>query len=413
VLPDEAAVREALRVQLSDSLLAWGYSRVETPIVERLDMLESGAGPLADAVFKLTDSDGTLLALRPDLTVPIARLVASRFAERPGPHRLFYVADVFRERESLRGQARQFTQAGVELIGASGAAADAECVAVLADSLKTAGLKQFLVSVGSVEVLSAIIAAAGMPASWGDRVMVAAHQRNLVELRGLSSAKGVSPQAQKALQEVPRLSGGVEAIAACRETVAGFGCDAALDALEEMLGLLAAAGAAKDVVVDFSVMRSFDYYTGIVIEACAPGIGVPLGGGGRYDGVLGRLGAPLTAAGFALGIERLAIALAEQTGGPCLRGLDAVVGGDAASALASAAMLRRIGWRVRVSERAGARLLDEAEREGARMAMVAAPGSLARLDRDGRAVGLTSEELSVPPTLAQPGVAQPDLGGGE
>jgi ATP phosphoribosyltransferase regulatory subunit len=100
------------------------------------------------------------------------------------------------------------------------------------------------------------------------------------------------------------------------------------------------------VVVDFGVMRSFDYYSGLVVEAYAPEVGVPLGGGGRYDGVLGRFGAPAPAAGFAVGLERLMIALVEQ--GACIDVAPEprVVGGPVAEAFAEAARLRAEGVRV-------------------------------------------------------------------
>ena len=141
-MPLEAAEREVLERRLGDVFSAWGYGLVETPVVERLDALEAAAGPLEGTAFRLVDLDGRLLALRPEMTVPIARLVASRMAEQPGPHRLRYAADVFREHESLRGQARQFTQVGVELLGASGPAADAEVVALLVEALAAAGLER-------------------------------------------------------------------------------------------------------------------------------------------------------------------------------------------------------------------------------------------------------------------------------
>ncbi len=337
---------------------------VETPVVERLDALEAAAGSLEGTAFRLVDLDGRLLALRPDVTVPIARLVASRLAGQPGPFRLRYSADVFREHESLRGQSRQFTQVGVELVGAAGPAADAEVVALLVEALRASGLAGFSVAIGTVAVLQGIVDAAGASAAWGREVLSAAHDRNLVELDRLASAPGVSTDAARALRAVPRIRGGREAIAACREAAAGCGCEAALDDLEATLALLEAAGVADSVTVDFSVMRSFDYYTGLVVEAYVPGLGVSLGGGGRYDGVLAAFDAPMPAAGFALGLERLSIALVEQGAQPATRGLDAVLGGAPADALAAAARLRAAGWRVALSARSGLELVREADRLG-------------------------------------------------
>lgn len=400
VLPAEAAERELLERALGDVFSAWGYGRVETPVVERLDALEAAAGSLEGTAFRLVDLDGRLLALRPDVTVPIARVVASRLAGQPGPHRLRYAADVFREHESLRGQSRQFRQVGVELIGVDGPAADAEVVALLVEALAATGLSRFSVVVGTVAVLQAIVDAAGSSPEWGAAVLGAAHDRNLVELDRLAAQPGVAPVAAAALRAVPRIRGGAEAIDACRDAAAGCGCDAALDELAATWTLLEAAGVAENVSVDFSVMRSFDYYTGLVVEAFAPGLGVALGGGGRYDGVLAAFDAPAAAAGFALGIERVSIALLEQGAEPAARGLDAVLGGTAADALAAAARLRAAGWRVALSAREGLELVREAERLEAVEALWADGSRIVRLDRGGEPAYPIEEPIPYAPTTS-------------
>lgn len=398
VLPAEAAEREQLTAAIAEVFSAWGYGRVETPVVERLDALQAAATELEGTAFRFVDLDGDLLALRPDVTVPLARVVASRLAGGPGPYRLRYVADVFRERESLRGQSRQFTQVGVELVGASGPEADAEVVALLVEALRATGLADFSVACGTVAVIAAVVAAADMPETWGADVLAAAHDRNLVELDRLASVEGVAPEAASALREVPRIRGGADAITACRTATAGCGCDAALDALARTWSLLEAAGVSESVVVDFSVMRSFDYYTGLVVEAYVPGLGVPLGGGGRYDGVLAAFDAPMPAAGFALGLERLTIALVEQDRAPGVRALDAVVGGEPAVAMATAARLRAVGWRVMLSQRSGLELVREATRVGAVEALVAESARVVRLDRSGEPALPLEEPAPYPPS---------------
>ncbi|PKQ15663.1 MAG: ATP phosphoribosyltransferase regulatory subunit [Actinobacteria bacterium HGW-Actinobacteria-7] len=400
VLPEEAAEREALQRRLGDVFSAWGYGLVETPVVERLDALEAAAGSLEGTAFRLVDLDGQLLALRPDVTVPIARLVASRMGDEVGPHRLRYCANVFREHESLRGQSRQFTQVGVELVGARGPAADAEVVAMLVEALRAAGLSRFSIGMGTVEVFQAIVDAAGAGETWGAAVFAAAHDRNLVELDRLAAEPDVAPRAAAALRAVPRIRGGVEAIEACRSAASGCGCDGALDDLQTTYELLESAGVADKVAVDFSVMRSFDYYTGLVVEAYAPGLGVPLGGGGRYDGVLAAFDAPSPAAGFALGLERVAIALVEQDGGPRTRGLDAVLGGEPGLALEVAARLRGAGWRVTLSQREGSALVREAEHRGAVEALVATGKGLYRLDRSGEVALPIEDPIPYAPTTS-------------
>ena len=413
VLPAEAAERESVSRAMADTFASWGYGLVETPIAEDLAAVEAAAGPLEGTVFRLIDLDGRLLALRPDMTVPIARLIASRLSGVAGPHRFRYAAEVFREHESLRGQSRQFSQVGVELVGQGGPAADAEIVAVLVAALEAAGVPDFTVAVGTVAVLHAIVAAADASPAWGHAVLAAAHDRNLVGLDALA-AQSNEPAVARALCAVPRIRGGAEAIDACRAATTGLGCDAALDGLAKTWTLLEAAGAEARVVIDFSVMRSFDYYTGLVAEAYASGVGLPLGGGGRYDGVLAAYDAPAPAAGFALGLERVMIALMEQGARVPVRSLDAVIGGDAAAAIAIAGTLRAAGWRVTLSQRTGAELVAEAERVGAAEALLARSEAPAvRLDRAGEPALPLEDPVPYPPssTWAERQTDAPSLGG--
>lgn len=399
MLPQEAAERETLVSAVSSAMSSWGYGLVETPIAEEYATLEAGAGgSLEGTAFRLFDLDGSLLALRPEMTVPIARVAATRLAGEPGPLRLRYVSDVFREQASLRGQARQFTQAGLELIGAWGPAADAEVIAVFVESLRATGLAQFTVGVGTVSVLRSIINAAGMDDVWGEAVLGAAHERNLVGIDALASRAGVAPAAAAALRSVPRIRGGREAIGACRAAAAGCEVVSTLDELEATWDLLDAIGLTEWVSVDFGIMRSFDYYTGIVLEAYAPGLGLPVGGGGRYDGVMAEFGRPMPAAGFAIGVERLHIALAEQGVRIDARRLDAVLGGAPGDTFAAAGRLRAAGWVVRLSTRAGLELVREAEAAGAPEALLAHGERIVRLDRAGEAATPLADPLPGPPT---------------
>ena len=397
VLPQEAAEREAVARRIAETFSAWGYGLVETPVVEDLAALEAAAGPLQGTAFRLIDLDGRLLALRPDMTVPIARLVASRLSGESGPFRFRYGAQVFREHESLRGQAREFTQVGIELVGDSGPAADAEIVALLVAALEAAGLPEFTVALGTVAVLHAIVAAADAPPAWGASVLAAAHDRNLVGLDELARELGETPAA-RALSAVPRIRGGREAIEECRAATRGLGCEAALDELSAAWDLIEAAGASERVLIDFSLMRSFDYYTGVVVEAYAPGLGLPLGGGGRYDGVLASYDAPAPAAGFALGLERVMIALLEQGANVAVAALDAVVGGDAAKALSVARELRASGWRVALSRNDGLELVREATRAGAAEALSCTARGAVRLDRAGLPALPLESPAPYPPT---------------
>lgn len=402
VLFDEAREREIVAAAITDAFGAWGYEPVETPVVEEYETLRAATGGDLDrTAFRLFDLDGSLLALRPEMTVPIARVVASRLTDTPGPHRIRYVADVFREHASLRGQARQFTQVGVELVGTRGPAADVEVVLLLIAALEVAGLSSYLVGIGTAEVLRALVERAGGPAEWRDAAIAAAQSRNLVELDRLAGREDLTPALSTALREVPRIRGGREALDRCDALASACDCEGVVCELRQVWTTLEELGATANVQLDFGIMRSFGYYTGMQLEAYAPGLGLPLAGGGRYDGPLAAFDRPAPAAGFALGLERLMIALAEQERTPRLEPLDAVIGGtESAGVFRAAARLRDAGWRVRVAPgRTGMALVRDADGARAIEALVADGASVSRLDRTGGVATPLGDPVPEPPRL--------------
>lgn len=401
VLFEEAREREAVVDSLSTVFSAWGYDPVETPVVEEASTLQTGIpGEIERSAFRLFDLDGSLLALRPELTVPIARLTASRLAGTPGPHRVRYATEVFREQASLRGQARQFTQVGVEFIGARGPAADTEVVLLLIAALEAAGLPSFVIGLGTAEVLRALLEKAGGSAEWREAMIAAAQGRNLVEIERLAAREDLDAELSRAFIELPRIRGGREAFESCKALALACGCDEVACSLAETWRTLDSLGYGDRIQVDFGIMRSLDYYTGMQIEAYAPGLGLPLAGGGRYDRLLSAFGHPAPAAGFAIGLERLMIALAEQSATPRPRPLDAVLGGRMSAEVFRAAIaLRDAGWRIRLATgRTGTALVREADDFGALEALVVEDGAIARVDRNGEPAMLLGDPVPEPPT---------------
>ena len=331
VLPEEALWRERIVAAVSGRFAAAGYLPVETPVLEERDLLtEADAAP--ETTFRLFDCDGRQLMLRPDVTLPIARLVSSRLRGQAGPFRLRYAAPVFCERDALRGEARQFTQLGVELIGQAGVAADAEVLSLAAGALEAAGLTGYVIALGSVRPFEALLAACGMDAGWCSRAWAACRANDLVGLDALidEAGEGLAPEMRRALRGLPRVHGGREAIDVacalvepCAPLIASVGgardADATdpfgLDELEALLDAAQTCAAGGTLTVDFSLTGSFGYYTGAVFAAYLPGLGTCLGSGGRYDRVFERYGAARPAAGFALSLGALQTALDRASAG--------------------------------------------------------------------------------------------------
>ena len=304
VLADEAANRERIARRVADLFASRGYVPIETPTLESMAVMQAG-GRVPASPFKFFDATGDLVTMRPDVTLQVARMCATRLGDAPGPYRFRYMQRVFRETEGqLRADVREKKQIGIECIGAAGAQADAEVIGLFAQALEAAGVTRFKLSLATVGVLRALLAASTAPEDWKAALLEAFHQSNFVEIDQLCDrAEEKGSQFAPVIRALARIRGGREAIARARELVAPFGCADALDPFEQTYDLLAAAGLADRIVIDFSVMSSFDYYTGIVFEAFAPGLGTPLGSGGRYDKLLATYGVDRPAAGFAFYLE--------------------------------------------------------------------------------------------------------------
>ena len=329
VLTDEAQQRERITRAVQERFAARGYLPIETPTLEVMDVMRAG-GRLAGSPFRFFDARGDLLAMRPDVTLQVARMTATRLAGQPGPFRFRYLQRVFREAEAeMQAKARELTQMGIECIGEEGPEADAEVVGLLAEALDVAGARGYTLALATVGVLRALLEASGAPAWWKEQVLDAYHASNFVELDRLTAPAGAgpSPDAEPgarasappvfaaAIRALPRIRGWRAAIDEVRALVAPLGCEDGLDAFARTYDLLEEAGLGERILVDFSVMSSFDYYTGLVFEAYAPGLGTPLGSGGRYDNMIAAYGESRPAAGFAFFLEQAMAAAAAVPAG--------------------------------------------------------------------------------------------------
>jgi len=368
LLPRETAQLRAAAGGILREAARWGYREITTPSLEYLDVLVRGEGAEAgDRLFKLIDRGGELLALRPEMTTPVARLVATRLRGEPPPFRLSYAGQVFRGREAGSGRLREFAQVGCELVGSGTLEADAEIVALAVESLAAAGVAQFSMSLGHVGVLRGMLAGLALPEDDAAAVRTLLYQKDFVGIRGVLDRAHAPAGVVDALLALPTLRG-PDALAEARRLVATPEGQVVLGDLEEVAGMLRAYGVGDAVTLDLSIIRDFDYYTGIVFEAHTTALGVPLLGGGRYDRLLEQFGASYPATGFAVRLDRLLAAspAADDRWAPDVA--LACAGGSRDRALACARALRRQGLTVTVE------VLGRSWDEVAREALARGPG---------------------------------------
>jgi ATP phosphoribosyltransferase regulatory subunit len=259
--------------------------------------------------YRVFDEQGNVLVLRSDMTIPIARVVATRYAHAEPPFRFCYFAYAYRGVRPQRGQSREFLQAGIELIGSPGAHGTAEVLRVLCEGLDAAGLETYRIGLGDASLYPALLESVGVRDAEREQIITELAMGNFVGVEQEVDRLQIDREQAELLLRVPRTRGGAEVLEDLDEALHG-----ALAGLRDLHALLAPEVAAR-ILFDLGLVRNIGYYTGAVFQVYDPAYGVPLGSGGRYDELLGTLGRPLPAVGFALNIERLHIALTGEERG--------------------------------------------------------------------------------------------------
>jgi len=309
VLPQETGEVRAITDTLRAAFDRHGFGEIYTPALEYESVLARADLEEARPAYRVFDETGAVLVLRSDMTVPIARVVATRYAESPVPLRFCYFAHTYRGVRPQRGQLREMLQAGIELIGAPAPDGTAEALTLLAAALDAVGLKDFRIGLGDASLFPALMESLRVDEGARAGLLEALVRRDFVELELRLAEAGVSGEAAELLLDVPQRRGGPELLT-----------DAPAPAVDAVTGMrrvheLLAPDVAERVIFDLGLVRNIGYYTGAVFEVYDPALGAPIGGGGRYDDLLGRFGRPLPAVGFALFVDSVHQALAGEERG--------------------------------------------------------------------------------------------------
>jgi ATP phosphoribosyltransferase regulatory subunit len=304
VLPEEMRELRAIGDRMRSCFERAGYGEVHTPALEYEDVLRRGEERAAGARYRTFDENGAVLALRSDMTIPIARVVATRYADAEPPLRFSYLARAWRATDRGVGEPREFLQGGLELIGIPGAEGEAEVVALAIAALDEAGLRRHRVGVGDGALYRSLLASFGVAEERHTPVLESLSRRDLVGLEWQVNELGLGQAERDLLVGLPQLRGGREVLE--RADTAG------LDGLRALYELLAERGVADRVIFDLGLVRELGYYTGSVFEVYDPAVGFTLGGGGRYDDLIGRFGRDLPACGLALDVQRVHLAQAAE-----------------------------------------------------------------------------------------------------
>ena len=337
ILPPESTRLLDVQARILERFRLHGFREVITPALEYSEVVEEPK--LRDASFKLFDPDNQMLLLRPEMTTPIARLVAQRLRNAPTPHKLSYALPVYRRTGVGRGQSAEFHQAGVEVVGSTSPGEDAGTIALLIETLESLGLRaprDFVLVLGQTAFYEGYLRRVAPKVA--SELLEALAAKDLVRVDEISANVTVEAAG---VREIPRLVGPASDASVLKRAAryAEGEAAAALDNLRDILAHLDAGGGHLDsVMLDLGLIGRHNYYTGAVYEVYAAGLGFTVANGGRYDNLLRRFGEPLPATGFAISLERLISVLPKEEPSPLL-----VLVGDTVEAIRLAAELRSSG----------------------------------------------------------------------
>lgn len=293
---------EQIRTSGREILRARGYEFIKTPSVEYYDTVGK-ASAISDArLFKLVDSQGNTLVLRPDMTTPIARVATSKLLKEKIPQRLAYFANVFRAQQREGGRPAEFDQMGIELIGDATVYADAEVIMTAIDLIKAYNIEDFKVTIGHAGVLSCILKDYTESEDQAQQLNELLVKRNYVGFEEAVLAFDLPKTKSDALLAYIDEAISLPSIEVIEKYV---GKNDALEYMRNLARILDAAGYEPYTAFDFTLSSHMSYYTGMLFEVFASGSGFPLGNGGRYDGLLKHYGSKVGATGFGLRVDRV------------------------------------------------------------------------------------------------------------
>ena len=302
----ESSALDDICGKIEDVFISRGFKRVITPGIEFYDVFSMPCSGISqESMFKTTDNRGRLLVVRPDSTLPIARMVSSRLKNSILPVRLYYKQAVYRNNPTFTGRRNELLQMGVELLGVKGKRADLEILTTAVSSISSVA-DNFRIELGHAEVFNALSDELKIDENYKEKIRVSIEGKNYSALNNLldnlEPCKEVS-----AIRSLPSLFGGEEVFDKAAQICEGTNAVSALKYLHGIYNDLAPLGLGDKLIIDLGLVQRNDYYTGIVFTGYIDGIGDAVISGGRYDDLLSEFDAPMGAAGFAVDTDAITI----------------------------------------------------------------------------------------------------------
>lgn len=306
LLFEDCISRHLVESKIKDVLVPRGFSEVITPALEFYDVFSpENHGIPQENMYKLVDMKGRLMAVKPDLTMPIARLACTRLRDHPLPLRLYYNQNAYRINPADSGHSDEVDQIGIEVIGVGGRRADLEALDLAIRSMESCGLNNYRIEIGHIGVFNALTARLKLDARHKEQLRELIMTKNYPALNDqMDRMKDM--QTAAALKRLPALFGGEEVLDELKTLVDDEEINRVVDYLRSLLADLKELGADRHISLDLGIVGRNEYYTGIVFQGYTEGIGDTVLTGGRYDTLLSDYGMDLPAIGFGIDVDAVA-----------------------------------------------------------------------------------------------------------
>lgn len=351
LLFDECIARRSAEDKIHSIFKSRGYSELITPSIEFYDVFSHSSGHFTqERLFKLTDLKGRLLVLRPDNTVPIARIVATRLKDAMLPMRLYYNQCVFTMEPSFKGRSAQTVQTGIELIGSSSKMADLEVISTAIEVLSECSDGDFSLEIGDIRFFRELVNRLDASDEQKETIRSLIEAKNYPTLNDTLDSIGKN-EITHALKRLPRLFGGEEVFEKASKLFSDENIHPVLEELKDLYGKISSIIGSGRLTADLGMVNRTDYYTGVIIKGYIEGCGEEVLSGGRYDRLIADFGSDVPATGFAVNVD--AVTQAElKRAAISIKPSDVVVfayKGHEMEALTKADSLRKNGQKVELS----------------------------------------------------------------
>lgn len=320
---DECLAKRTIQEKLRKIFTAYGYSEVITPGLEFYDVFNSKTRYFPpETMYKLVDGKNRLMVMRPDNTMPIARLAATRLREEKLPLKLYYNQSIFMVNPKNSGRDDEFTQSGIEILGGERVAADYEALSLAAQALFAID-EDFTLEIGESGIFQTVVEDLNLPEEKSEQIHSLIESKNFPALN--EALAGMSGSAAEAVRALPSLFGESEVFAEAEKYMYSKELRTKLAGLRATYEALCSMGYSDRIKVDLGLAHKKNYYTGILFRGYVEGYGLPVLSGGRYDDLLGDFGRNAAAVGFAVNVEAAAKVFLRNTSEPLTKPADVLV----------------------------------------------------------------------------------------